>query len=209
MEQLVKKFCNDLRRLYEIESPAKNKYVHKNNDALLSVFGAGPALADRIRNVSLIANWFDSHKPLGKIKRSAANYAAASQCRWIMPDADIVLKGSKEFADQYGVTESTMLWLEHQDLLEHLKDEAPSIDLADGPTFDSKMLLAQELLPESKKNVRQSQNSYVPTGNRRSLLSADSLTASQIYTLRWSVDGVSFWLRSYCTRRPSPGKRSH
>ncbi len=154
-EQLVKKFCNDLRRLYEIDSPAKNKYVQKDNDALVNIFGAVPALANRICHVSLIANWFDSNKPLGKIKQNAAKYAAASQCRWITPDADIVLKGPKEFADQYGVDESTMLWLEHQDLMQHLKHEAPTIDLADGPTFDSKMLLAQELLPDSKHNVQQ------------------------------------------------------
>jgi hypothetical protein len=153
-KQLVIKFSSDLQRLFELVPKGTKKFDHKNNEALLRIFGALPAPPDRICHVTLIANWFESHEPLGAIKQNAAKYAGASQCRWIKPDADIVLKGPKEFADQYGVDESTMLWLKHQDLWEQIEAEAISTDLPDGPTFDSKMFTAEHLLPDSRAEVR-------------------------------------------------------
>jgi hypothetical protein len=105
--------------------------------------------------VSLIANWFESHTPLGAIKQNATTYAGASQCRWITEDADVVLKGPKEFADQYGADESTMMWLRHQELLTKIETKAPSIDVPHGPTFDSKMQAAEALLPNAKEEVKQ------------------------------------------------------
>jgi len=114
-----------------------------------------PSLCERICHVTLIANWFESHAPLGAIKQNATTYAVASQCRWITPDADVVLKGPKEFADQYGVDESTMMWLKHQELLAKLDAEAPLIDVPHGPTFDGKMQAAEALLPDAKDAVKQ------------------------------------------------------
>ena len=154
-KQIVTKFSSDLRRLYELEPKGKTKFVHKDNDALLRIFGAVPPQCERICHVTLIANWFESHKPLGAIKQNATTYAGASQCRWITPDADVVLKGPKEFADQYGADESTMTWLTHQELLAKLDVEAPLIDVPHGPTFDSKMQAAEVLLPDEKDAVKQ------------------------------------------------------
>lgn len=154
-KQIVTKFSSDLRRLHELEPKGKTKLIHKDNQALLSIFGAVPPPAERICHVTLIANWFESHAPLGAIKQNATKYAGASQCRWITPDADVVLKGPKEFADQYGADESTMMWLRHQELLAKVEAEAALIDVPHGPTFDSKMQAAEVLLPDSRDNVRQ------------------------------------------------------
>jgi len=141
--------------LYELEPKGKAKLVHKDNQALLSIFGAVPPPAERICHVTLIANWFESHTPLGTIKQNAATYARASQCRWITSDADVVLKGPREFADQYGADESTMMWLKHQELLAKVEAEAAFIDVLQGPTFDSKMQAAEALLPDAHDDVRQ------------------------------------------------------
>jgi hypothetical protein len=154
-KQIVTKFSSDLRRLYELEPKGKTKLIHKDNYALLSIFGAVPVPAERICHVTLIANWFESHTPLGAIKQNGATYAGASECRWITPDADVVLKGPKEFADQYGADESTMMWLKHQELLDTLEEEAALIDVPHGPTFDSKMQAAEALLPDAQDDVRQ------------------------------------------------------
>ena len=154
-KQIVKKFSSDLRRLYEIEPKGKTKFIHKDNEALLSIFGAVPPPCEKICHVILIANWFESHTPLGTIKQNAATYASVSQCRWITPEADVVLKGPKEFADQYGVDESTMMWLKHQELLAKLDAESPLIDVPNGPTFDGKMQAAEALLPDAKDAVKQ------------------------------------------------------
>jgi hypothetical protein len=154
-KQIVTKFSSDLRRLYELEPKGKTKLIHKDNQALLSIFGAVPPLTERICHVTLIANWFESHAPLGAIKQNATRYAAASQCRWTAPDADVVLKGPKEFADQYGADESTMMWLRHQELLAKVEAEAALIEVPHRPTFDSKMQAAEVLLPDSRDAVRQ------------------------------------------------------
>ncbi len=154
-KQLVTKFSSDLRRLYELEPKGKTTLIQKDNDALMSIFGAVPAPCERICHVSLIANWFESHTALGPIKQNAITYAGASQCRWITPDADVVLKGPKEFADQYGADESTMIWLKHQEMLAKIDAEARLIEVPHGPTFDSKMQAAEALLPNEKDAVRQ------------------------------------------------------
>ena len=154
-KQIATKFSADLRRLYELEPKGKTKFIHKDNEALLSIFGAVPAPCDRICHVTLIANWFESHTPLGTIKQNATTYASVSQCRWATPDADVVLKGPKEFADQYGADESTMQWLKHQELLAKIEAEAPLINVPHGPTFDSKMQAAEDMLPDAKNDVKQ------------------------------------------------------
>ena len=154
-KQIAAKFSSDLRRLYELEPKGKNKFIHKDNNALLSIFGAVPRPAERICHVTLVANWFESHVPLGAIRQYATTYADESQCRWITRDADIVLKGPKEFADQYGADESTMMWFQHQKLLGGLKEEAALIDVPHGPTFDNKMQAVEALLPNALEDVRQ------------------------------------------------------
>jgi hypothetical protein len=154
-KQIVTKFSSDLQRLYEIEPKGKKKFVHKDNGALMRIFGAVPPQCERICHVTLIANWFESHTPLGAIKQNAARYASTSQCRWITPDADVILKGPKEFADHYGADESTMMWLKHQELLAKLDTDAALIEVPDGPTFDSKMQAAEALMPDQKNAVEQ------------------------------------------------------
>lgn len=153
-KQLVKKFSEDLQRLFELGPCAQKGFAHKDNDALMRIFGAFPAEAKRLSHVTLIANWFEGHDSLGPIRQNALSYAGHSRCRWIKPDADIVLRGPKEFADIYSADESTMLWLRHGDMWEKIEAEATTTDLPDGPNFDSKMALAEELLPDSRAEVR-------------------------------------------------------
>jgi hypothetical protein len=154
-KQLVKKFSSDLRRLYELETKGKSAFIHKNNDALLQIFGSLPHAKNRICHVSLIANWFESNQALGAIKQNASKYAGASKCQWIKPDADVVLRGPKEFADQYGVDESTMMWLKHRELLIKLDEQSPLVDVPQGRTFDTKMVAAESLLPGHEGDVKQ------------------------------------------------------
>src|SRR5579862_4086696 len=153
-KQLITKFSSDLRRLYELETKGKTRFTHKENQTLFTVFGSIPQPADRISHVTLVANWFESNEPLGSIRQNAAKYAEASQCRWVSPDADVVVRGPKEFADQYGADESTMMWLRHQELLKKLDAESANVEVPEGPTFDSKMLAAEALLPGSEHEVR-------------------------------------------------------
>jgi hypothetical protein len=153
-KQLVNKFSSDLQRIFELIPKGKN-FQHKDNEALMRVFGALPAAPDRIGHLTLITNWFESHEPLGAIRQNAIKLAGASLCRWIRPDAIIVLKGPKEFADQYGVDETTMLWLKHQDLWEHLDQKAAVVDVPEGPSFDSKMQTAERILPDDQEEVRE------------------------------------------------------
>lgn len=154
-KQLVAKFSDDLLRIFELEHKGKTKLLHRENLALASIFGAVPAPADRISHITLIANWFENHAALGSINQNALKFAQASQCRWVAPDVDVVLRGPKEFVDQYGVDEKTMMWLVHKSLFKKLDSDAVSVTLPQGPTFDLKMSKAEELLPDSQEDVRE------------------------------------------------------
>ena len=115
--QIATKFSSDLRRLYELEPAGKKKFIHKDNDALLSIFGAVPGPAERICHVTLVTNWFESHHTARDDKAELDNIRRReTSADEITRDADIVVKGPKEFADQYGADESTMMWLKHQEL---------------------------------------------------------------------------------------------
>jgi hypothetical protein len=48
-----------------------------------------------------------------------------------------------------------MMWLNHKDLYKKLDSEAALVEVPHGPSFDSKMLAAEELLPDSREDVRQ------------------------------------------------------
>lgn len=152
--QIAAKFSSDLRRLYELDQDGK-KLIHNQNAPLLSIFGGLPSPDKRISHVTLIANWLESHTPQGTINQNVALYAAASECRWLAPDADVVLRGPKEFADQYGADESTMNWLKNQDLLTLLDKQAQAVDLLKGPTFDTKIDAAKMLHPGAKNEIDQ------------------------------------------------------
>ncbi len=153
-KQLVKKFSDDLLRLFELEHHGKTRLVHKENTALLSIFGCAPAAKDRISHITLISNWFENHAALGSINQNALKFAQSSQCRWVATDVDVVLRGPKEFVDQYGVDESTMLWLMHKNLYQKMDSAAELVSLPHGPTFDLKMTNAEDLLPESREEVQ-------------------------------------------------------
>ncbi len=144
---IASKFSNDLQRVFELQSK-KRCLSHKDNLALMRIFGSTPDPSQRIENVTLITNWFRSHEALGTISKNRSLYSANSQCRWIKPDPEIVLRGPSEFADQFGADESSMAWLMFSKLGPGLKQEAATIGLADGPTFDSKMLKAEQLVAE-------------------------------------------------------------
>ena len=152
--QIATKFSSDLRRLYELEPKGRNRFVHKDNLALRRIFGSVPVSTERISHVTLVANWFDSHTPLGIIRQNAATYSNVSRCRWMARDADILLLGPKEFADQYSADESTMAWLMRQELLTSLEEDAALMEVPDGPTFDSKMQAVETLLPNAEEDVR-------------------------------------------------------
>jgi hypothetical protein len=153
-KQLAKKFSDDLARLFELEHNGKTKLVHKDNVALESIFGSVPAVTDRISHITLIANWFENHAALGSIAQNTERFAKASQCRWVASDVDVVLRGPKEFVDQYGVDESTMLWLTHKNLFNKMDSAAGIVTLPQGPTFDLKMTSAEDLLPDSRDEVK-------------------------------------------------------
>ncbi len=153
-KQLAKKFSDDLARLFEVENEGRAKLVHKENVALASIFGSVPASTDRISHITLIANWFENHAALGSIAENKEQYANASQCRWVAPDVDVVLRGPKEFVDQYGVDEATMMWLTHKNLFNKMDSDAEVVALPQGPTFDLKMTSAEDLLPDSRDEVK-------------------------------------------------------
>jgi hypothetical protein len=152
--QIVTKFSNDLLRLFELERN-KKKLVQAINTTLEQVVGAVPDNADRITHITLITNWFESNTILGPIHQHVKACVSESRCRWVSENVDVVIRGPKEFAAQYGVEESTMLYLKHGDLFERIERQAPFISVPEGPTFDSKMQAAETMLPDATAELRE------------------------------------------------------
>jgi hypothetical protein len=100
---IVEKFKSDLRRLCELDH-AKRKLICIENEELCTILPNG----QKLQHVTLLVNWFDSHRVLNPILTAFAEYRQTSLGRYVASDASVVVLGPKELANQYAVDEGTI-----------------------------------------------------------------------------------------------------
>lgn len=139
---LIKKFCSDLRRLFELEIKG-GKLVHKDSPEMATIMAKG----QRITGIELICNWFDSHRVLGPIQNAFNEYKKASKCRYVDSAATVVVMGPKELANYYGADENALVRVQLLGLLAKVQQTAETIQVA-SPGFDQKMKDLREIRPD-------------------------------------------------------------
>lgn len=165
---IVDKFQKDLRRLFELEETSKNakhtqgasieattpatvdttkaqksKLQHVPNRELASVLGKDI----KIQHIRLIVNRFESKKVLGRLQSALRRYKSASQCRFVCPEATLVLDGPQQLAEEYAVDELALALASSQMLFERLSESAGKTVLPKSITFDSKIALLKQIRP--------------------------------------------------------------
>lgn len=150
---VVKKFCGDLRRLFELKAtgPGKGKQlVHRANKELATILPNGRQLG----HIKLICNWFESHRVLNPILSRVAEYKKASTLRFVQASASVVVLGPAELANAYAVDEFTIARARQQGFLDRVQARAQTEAIADPKDFNWKIGLLEQIRPEQVPAIK-------------------------------------------------------
>jgi hypothetical protein len=140
VKAIIKKFKNDLLKLFELKG---KELKHSENKELATILPKGA----KIKHITLICNWFNSHQVLGPILTAVKEYREASQCRYVEKTVIVVVAGPKELATRYAVDEQTIARLRHRTLVQNVEKKAKEKTLAGTEKFDKKMAMLRQILP--------------------------------------------------------------
>ncbi len=138
--QIVKKFKEDLQRLFELKG---KKLLHAENKELGTILPKD----GKIKHISLICNWFNSHQILGPILTAVQEYLKTSQCRYVDKSVQVVVAGPKQLALHYAVDEQTIARVRQRTLVKNVEKKAKDKALAGTESFDKKMGALKLILP--------------------------------------------------------------
>ncbi len=96
---ILEKCRSDLRKLFELEHATKKKLIAKPSPEMTTILAPGR----RITNVYLVLSWFETHRIIGPLNESFAEYKAASSCTYVDPAARLTIWGPKELATLWAV----------------------------------------------------------------------------------------------------------
>jgi hypothetical protein len=146
---IINKFCADLRRLFELDMKSK-QLVRKDNPELATILPA----RQRLKNIKLIVNWFESHRILGPILTKVDEYRAVSACRYVEPDVSVVVTGPKQLAEDFAVDEFTIVRARQSTFAEKVQETSGKIVIEDPKDFDSKIAVLPELRPDQPAAIK-------------------------------------------------------
>jgi hypothetical protein len=147
-DAIVEKFKGDLRRLYEVDTDGK-KLVFCENKEIETILPE----KRKIKHVELIVNWFESHRILSRILTAAAQYAAASQCRYIEIDATVTVVGPKQLANRHFVDEVMIARARQRIFIQKIEKKAEAVVLGNTEKFDRKMKDLREMVHGQKDAI--------------------------------------------------------
>jgi hypothetical protein len=137
---IIKKFKEDLQKLFELKG---KKLVHAESKELGTILPKGV----KIKHITLICNWFNSHQILSPILTAVQEYLKVSQCRHIDKDVKVIVVGPKQLALTYAVDEQTIARVRHRTLVKNVEKKAKDKTLAGTESFDKKMAALKLILP--------------------------------------------------------------
>lgn len=140
---IVKKFCSDLRRLFELDIKNR-KLAQKENPELATILPKG----QKLKQIYLIVNWFESHRILGPIGTAVHMYVDASACRHIDPGVVVKVIGPKQLTDWYAVDEGALYRSQQRLFLKKVQQAAQTIVIDNPKDFDEKMQILRDIRPD-------------------------------------------------------------
>jgi hypothetical protein len=146
---IVNKFSADLLWLFELTTKVQ-QLLHKENRELATILPKG----QRISQIKLIVNWFESHRILGRILTNVAKYRAASACRYVHPNVSVVVIGPKQLADDYAVDEFTILRARQRTFFKKVQASADTLPIEDPKDFEWKMDVLREIRPDQLEAIK-------------------------------------------------------
>ncbi len=155
----------------------------------------------KIKHVELIVNWFGSHRILSRILTAAAEYAAASLCRYIETDATVTVVGPKQLANRYFVDEVMIARARQRIFIQKVEKKAEAVVLGSTEKFDKKMKDLREMVHGQKDAIDslQTQLQFVRNADSRHKLGGDRAVS-------WGMPGGLGEGREACGSQVRPSR---
>lgn len=132
-DDIVTKFCGDLRRLFEIKLE-KRTHKHTPNQELATIMGADR----KIKHVYLIVSWFESHRVIGPLNTHFDKYKASSQMQFVDENASLIVWGPKNLAALGAVDEHTLFRIQNPALIACVQAASAAELVKNTSDFDAK-----------------------------------------------------------------------
>jgi len=140
---IANKFKSDLRRLCELDFD-KKKLICIDSAEMATILPDGR----KLKHVSLVVNWFESHRILNPLFTAFSQYRNVSTCRYVDANASVAVVGPKQLANLYAVDEETILRASQRVLARRVQQTAQSVAIDDPKDFDTKMEILREIRPD-------------------------------------------------------------
>ncbi|HEY3441622.1 MAG TPA: hypothetical protein VGK29_12745 [Paludibaculum sp.] len=140
---IVDKFKSDLRRLCELDFN-KKKLVCIESQEMATILPDGC----KLMHITLLVNWFESHRILNPLFSAFNEYKTTSVCRYVEAGASLNVLGPKELANAHAVDESTILRARQRVFAQRVQHAAQNVKISDPKDFDSKMATLREIRPD-------------------------------------------------------------
>jgi hypothetical protein len=147
-EDIVNKFSEDLRKLFELEFH-KKKLKQTRNEELASIIGAGR----KIKHVHLVVSCFESHRIIGPLNTNFDKYKAASELRFIDASATLNVWGPKNLAALGAVDEHTLFRVQNPALIACLQTASAAQLVNESGDFGAKFDDLKRRQPRSAQRI--------------------------------------------------------
>jgi hypothetical protein len=149
-DDILEKFRSDLRRLFELKFDAKNKLIPNPNAEMATILAPGRKLT----NIYLVVSWFETHRIIGPLNKSFAQYKAASSCTYIDVTAQPTIWGPHDLATRWVVDELALFRVENRALIAKVKQALLSgVTPPAHDKFDAKFEYLRIKSPERKAAI--------------------------------------------------------
>jgi hypothetical protein len=146
-DDILEKFRSDLRKLFELEFDKNKKLIRNVNAEMATILAPGRKLT----NVYLVVSWFETHRIIGPLNKSFAEYKAVSSCAYIDSAAQPTIWGPRDLATRWVVDELALFRVENQALVAKVKKALASGVAPPVPDkFDAKFEYLRTKSPENK-----------------------------------------------------------
>lgn len=126
-KDIIEKFRDDLRRIFELKPRGKGKKTvldHAPNDEMKTILASGR----KISVIRLVVSVFDTHRIIGPLNEAFDASRQASRCAYVDDAASMTIWGPRHLATMGAVDDATILRLEQRALLKRV-----SVVLASSP----------------------------------------------------------------------------
>lgn len=149
-DEIVEKFNKDLRKLFELTFDKGNGLAHAPTEELGTIIGHG----NKIKNVYLVASWFESHRVIGPLNTSFAKYKKASSLKYLDEDATLTIWGPKDLATLGEIDEHTLFRIANPKLFERVQNATAESLIQDAVgDFDAKFDDLKQRRPSRSEHI--------------------------------------------------------